>query len=219
MNSIEESTIKEVTESETHFYISLHDSWSFGLSKEYGTTPKIGDKIKLHLTNATTVRGVDLNDIQVFYKSDEQLEQEHKEWCENYEKEKQETFEKEKNQLDSDYESLPDVFKQRIDRFRKNNPKFRVDYEGYEMFCCKEALKIAELLKTPEAIKSFHDNASLEEQIKLVPTLSDGHSGNTFGCACILAYTYANQSDLVSKMHGSLSPLVGSEAFGDIEIP
>ena len=216
MNSVEESIVKGVTESETHYYVSLDSSWSFRFSKEYGLTPKIGDKIKLHLTNATTIRGVDLNDIQIFYKSDEQLDQEHKEWCENYEKEKQERFEKEKDQLDSDYETLPDVFKQRIDRFRKNNPKFRVDYEGYEMFCCKEALKIAEILKTPEAVKSFHD-ADYEDQIILVPTLSDGHSGNTFGCACTLAHIYVTQLDLVPKMHGSLSPLVGSEAFGDLE--
>jgi len=217
MNNIEKGVIKNVTEDETHFYIDIEGSWSFGLSKEYGVKPKIGDAITIYLVNVSMIRGVDINNIQVYYKSDEQLEQEHKEWCDNYEKEKQEAFKRDKEQMDADYEALPDNFKKRIDRFRKNNPNFREDFEKYELFCCTEALKIAGICKTQEDIMKFHE-LGFEEQIKILPTLSDGHSGNTFGCACMLARIQLEMPDKISEFHGSLSPLVGSKTFGDIAI-
>lgn len=47
--------------------------------------------------------------------------------------------------MDVDYENLPDAFKKRIDRFRANNPDFRFEFESYELFCCMEAVKIAEI--------------------------------------------------------------------------
>jgi len=68
-----------------------------------------------------------------------------------------------------------------------------------------------------EEVKSFWD-ADWDKQMKLVPTINDGHSGNTFGCACKLAVLYLESPELVARIHGSLSPLVGSEAFGDIKI-
>lgn len=212
----EDGIIKNVTEDKTHFMIDIDGSWSFCLSKEYEVVPKVGDKVALYTVNVSTVRGVDINNEKIFYKTDAELEAERNEWLINYEKEKQETFEKNKAQLDADYESLPENFKQRIDRFRKNNPKFRVDFESYEMFCCQEALKIAAVCKTTTDIAAFHD-LKWEQQIMVVPTLSDGHSGNTFGFACVLARFQIECPDKVSEAHGSLSVLVGSEAFGDID--
>ena len=208
--------IQKVTEDKDSFYINMVGSWSFCLFKKYGVVPKAGDKVALYTVNYSTVRGVDINDVKVFYKSDAELEAERNEWLINYDKEKLETFEKNKAQLDADYESLPENFKKRIDRFRKNNPKFRVEYEGYEMFCCKEALKIAAVCKTTADITKFHA-LNYEGQLEMVPTLSDGHSGNTFGFACALARFQIECPNRVYEVHGSLSPLVGSEAFGDID--
>lgn len=212
----EDGIIKNVTEDDGHFYIDIEGSWSFGLDKKYGAIPRVGDHVTLHTKNVSTVRGVELNNIQVFYKSDADLEAERNEWLINYDKEKLATFEKNKAQLDADYESLPENFKKRIDRFRKNNPKFRVEYEDYEMFCCKEALKIAAVCKTTADITKFHA-LNYEGQLEMVPTLSDGHSGNTFGFSCALARFQIECPDRVSEAHGSLSVLVGSEAFGDID--
>ena len=214
--STERGVIKKVTESNTHFYIDLEGSSSFGLDKKYGAIPRAGDTINLHTVNFSTVRGVDLNGVPVFYKTDEDLERERQEWLANYEREKLETFEKNKAQMDADYEALPENFRKRIDRFRHNNPKFRVDLEGYELFCCKEALKIAAAFKTVAEITAFHD-MGWEDQLKAVPTLSDGHSGNTFGAACMLARLQIESPGRVYELHGSLSPLVGSEVFGDID--
>jgi hypothetical protein len=114
--------------------------------------------------------------------------------------------------MDADYDALPDDFKQRIDRFRKNNPDFRVDYEAYEMFCCMEAIKIANACKTVENVDKFYKSGNS----KLVPDLSDGHSGNTFGCACLLAKLHLESPELVHQAYGAMSPLVGSKDYGDV---
>jgi len=118
---------------------------------------------------------------------------------------------KQKDSLDADYESLPQIFKNRIYQFRTLNPEFRVKYESYEMFCCKEAVKISAAFSTSEEIDSFA-KLSHEEQIKSVQ-LGDGHSGNTFAFACFLAKTYIDSPNYITKINGALAPLVGSEEY------
>lgn len=211
----EEGIIRRVDESDIGFMISTKDASSFWLDKEWGATPKVGDTIKLYLVNGSTVRGVELNGILLYYKDDDWLEQERQDWLAKYAKEKQERFEAAKAGLDADYLSLPDNFKQRIDRFRANNPKFRVDYESYEMFCCKEALKIAAARETSGRVKWFA-RTFYEKQVKLCPDLSDQHSGNTFGAACWLAYVHLKWPERICQIYGALSPLVGSKEYGDI---
>lgn len=208
----EVGVITEVTESDEHYGISTDQSTSFGLSKEYGVTPKVGDKFVLHCYQGSLVRGLNLNGKLVYYKSDEQLERERQEWLEKNRREKQEAFLKNKAEMDAEYEALPANFQKRIDRFRENNPRFRVDFESYELFCCNEAVKIALACKTVEEIKVFR-GAGWEIQKEIV---SDGHSGNTFGCACLLAQLHLESPESVSKLHGALSPLVGSKKYGDI---
>lgn len=206
-------TIENVEESDNMFFIRMSDGWSFGFEKKHGVIPVIGDSIKIYTASGigSPIRGVDLNGKPVYYKSDEQLEQERQEWLDNNSKEKQEEFNKNRATMDLDYLMLPENFKLRIDRFRNNNPDFRVNYESYELFCCKEAVKIAKACETPEKVKEFRDGKSY-----LVPNLDDGHSGNTFGCACSLAYLHLTNPEFVYKQHGALSPLVGSEEYGDV---
>ena len=210
----EKAKIEGVDELDDSYSILLDNSTGFMLNKKYEYVPQIGDEIEL-FGNGARIRGISANSKMVFYKSDEQLEQERKEWLENNEKEKEKRFEEQKEEMDKDYESLPVEFQRRIDRFRKNNPRFRVDYESYELFCCKEAVKIAGALKTPKAIVKFK-KLKYDKQKKMV-AISDDHSGNTFGCAVMLAYWYVKEKENVVKMHGALSPLVGNEAYGDIE--
>ena len=211
----EEAIIKEITESDDYYSILTDQSMVFGFAKKYGVKPKVGDRIKTYSTRGSEIRGVDLNGVRVFYESDEELERERKEWLANNEREKQDSFQKNKAQMDADYETLPENFRKRIDRFRANNDRFRVDYEGYEVFCCKEALKIAAACGTPEKVQEFA-RAKWEEQKKIVPDLSDGHSGNTFGCACQLAYIHLKWPERIHEPHGALSPLVGSAEYGDM---
>lgn len=208
--------ITRVDEGKSGYTISL-GSTCCGLDKRYGVEPKVGDDARIHTKGGPfgVVRGIDLNGNVVFWKSDQQLEKERQDWLDENERKKQQSFKDNKTNMDRRYNNLPGCFQKRIDRFRANNERFRVDYEDYELFCCEEAIKIAEAIGSPEKVKEF-GGLNWNEQKKLVPDLSNGHSGNTFGAAVHLAYWFLVNQENVKNMHGALSPLVGSEKYGDV---
>jgi len=207
------SVIKEVTDADDeHYDILTEDSKGFYFEKKYGVIPKVGDKITIYSVRGSTIRGIDINDSVVFFKTDKQLDDEHKAWCDNYHKQQEEAFQKNQAKLDADYDSLPAIFKRRIDKFRKANPKFRVEFEGYELFCCKEAMKIAKVCKTKDDFDNFHKLEYAAQ--KEFAGIGDGHSGNTFGASVRLAYWYVTNPENVENEHGALSTLVGCEEYG-----
>ena len=160
-----------------------------------------------------TVRGVEINGNIMYYRTPEEEEERHKKWCDDKDERDKKNFKKMNKKLDEYYNKLPDLFKQRIDKFRNNNPDFRWKYESYEMFCCNEAVKIANALKSIEEIKKWKD-LSFEEQKKLVD-IDEGHSGNTFGCSVNLACWYLSSCpENVVRQYGALAPLVGSKEYG-----
>lgn len=209
--------VENVTENAEYYFIGLQGGQGFSLEKKWGAIPKKDDTGTVVLVQGTLIRGVVLDDNLVFYKTDEVLAKEHEEYVKSQQEKQEAYFVKNKNKMDEEYESLPPVFKKRIDRFRKNNPKFRVKFEKYELFCCREAVKIAEKLQSSEEVLRF-EKLPYEEQIKEIPILSKDHSGNTFGCACYLAYWYLKSPEVVPAIHGALSVLVGSQEYGDIDI-
>ena len=215
-NYQETNVITEVTESEDYYSIS-QDGKCCGLKKEYGVKPKVGDKLTVHTKGGSfgTIRGMDLNGNKIFWKTDEDLESERVEWLRENEEDKQQKYKDNVVEMDKQYNALPKCFKERIDKFRANNDRFRIDYESYELFCCDQAILIAKACKTKEEVQAFKVK-DWDKQLKQVKALSDGHSGNTFGTACALAYWYLEQPENVVKMHGALSPLVGSEEYGDV---
>ena len=213
--------ITEVVDCGDHYTLSCEeiglepkvgDTIGLGFDKKYGE-PKIGDTLEIRVKGASLIAGLKINGEVVFDKTDDEIDSEHAAMIAAKDAQDREAFEKNRTQLDADYESLPDIFKQRIDRFRGNNPDFRWKYEGYEMFCCKQALILAEELKTVDALKEFHA-MDYEDQRKRVPALSDQHSGNTFGCSCSLAAWWIQKPENVIKLHGALAPLVGSKEYG-----
>lgn len=209
-------TITNVTESDDWYEIS-QNGMCCGLKKKYGVKPIVGDKLTVHTKGSSfgTIRGMDLNGDVIFWFSDEELEIQRKEWLDANENKKQLKFKEKVAEMDEKYNNLPDIFKKRIDKFRANNDRFRIDYEDYEVFCCEQAFLIANACKTKEAVQEFK-NKDWKDQIKEVDGLSDGHSGNTFGASCQLAYLYLDNPDNVIKLPGALSPLVGSKEYGDI---
>ena len=196
-NYKETNEITGVSESENYFEIS-HGGMCCGLKKSYEVTPKVGDKLTVHTKGGVfgTIRGMDLNGTPIFWKTDEDLEKERQEWLDKNEADKQQKFKENVSEMDKQYNSLPKCFQERIDKFRANNDRFRIDYESYELFCCEQAVFIAESCKTPDKVKEFKE-MKWEEKLKTVPKLSDGHSGNTFGCAVSLAYWYLSNPDNV----------------------
>ena len=160
----------------------------FILSKRYDVVPKVGDTVNVCTCQGDLIRGVCLNGHKIFYKSDDDLNKEHKIWCDNLHAEQLERFEKSKALMDKDYDSLPQVFKNRIDRFRKESPDFRIAEEAYEVFVIKEGLKIVKNVLKDEMEEFMHSDC--KKQLKMCPELSQGHSSNTIGCACALAFAY-----------------------------
>jgi len=102
------------------------------------------------------------------------------------------------------------VFRQRIKKFTLTKPDW--EHAPYEVFCCREAVKIAKTLKTAEKVREFKD-LDVDEQYKTVK-LAKGHSGNTFGMSVVLAYDYLSNPDAVILEHGALTVLIGCPEYG-----
>jgi len=218
----EEEIITKVTDEEDYYSIVTENNWCSGVEKKYNIRPIVGTKVRFYGKGlGSPIRGLMLDGKMVFYRTQqEQAEKDEQSTIDYYIDQRQE-FEKNKTELDAKYNALPDIFKKRIDKFRRNNPDFRWKYESYEMFVCTEAVKIAEALKTVDAIKSWSGVGNLfnmlpyKEPRKQV-LISDDHSGNTLNMATLLACLYIENPEGVQRLHGALAPLVGSAEYGCI---
>lgn len=214
-NEFYDNILKKVTEyDEDSWKLTVGDGAMISCIKNGSFIPKAGMTVRFYGKGfGYTVRGIEIDGHIMYYRTPAQEEERHKKWCEDQDKERKLAFKKNKKNLDKDYNNLPDLFKKRIDKFRKNNSDFRWKYEGYEMFCCKEAVKIASTLKTVENIQKWKD-LTWEEQKKVVD-IDDGHSGNTFSCSISLACLYLSKCpENVIRQYGALAPLVGSIDYG-----
>jgi len=210
----QETKVVTVKEYEEGWEITRKDGWAFYISKEHGVEPKVGQVARFYGGDiGRPVRGLDLDGQEVFYRTPEQEAELNAQWVREQEAKDKAEFEQNKADLNAQYQVLPEVFQRRIDKFRNNNPDFRWKYEAYEMLVCTQAVMIAEALKTSTAIQSWED-MDFKKQKRLVPGLSDGHSGNTFDAACFLATLYLEQPEGVVKQHGAMAPLVGSKEYG-----
>ena len=209
----EENVITDVKKYENGYDIELDDSaWHF-LVDDVGIEPHIGDVARFYGEGfGRSVRGLLINNQTIFYRSVKEEKKHQENILKKMKFERKERFENDKVKLDNEYASLPPEFQRRIDRFRKGNPEFRIDYEAYEMSVCVDAVKIANTLKTKEKIEEF-SNMKYEDQRQLVD-FSDGHSGNSFSFALLLAKLYVSKPELVEKYHGALTPLVGCKEYG-----
>lgn len=71
----ESNEIVDVQEGEAWYSISI-EGLCCGLKKEYGVKPKVGDHLTLHTKGDRfgTIRGIDLNGKQIFWKTEEELQ-------------------------------------------------------------------------------------------------------------------------------------------------
>jgi hypothetical protein len=234
----EEDVITAVTGPRDGFYTVHMGSMGLGVAEQYddapphGIVPKVGDTIRTYGHFGRPVRGIVIGGSTVFYRTPAEQEAHNQREVERMKQDRRDTFNKERESLDAQYAALPEVFRQRIGRFRENNPDFRWEYESYELFCCTEAVKLAEYLATPEEAARYRSLASQDtyaadkvrwdrewkeqQAIDKAAGMSDGHSGNTHGATVALAYWYLAQPEAVAKMHGALAPLVGSVSYGDV---
>lgn len=215
LRDFQECTVETVIDDGEVWEVRTDNKGIFCLAKSYKVEPKPGDRLKVEIIRGSAIVGITINDEVVFMYTDEQIKEQDSVQASEYVRKKHEEFENTKEQLDKDFEELPEVFKKRIQRFRNANPEFRWEYEPYEMFCCKQAVLMANELKTTEALNEFA-KLSFEEQVKVLPSLNSDHSGNTFGTALTLARFFLNvDQSWVWRWHGALCNLVGCESYGD----
>lgn len=212
----EESIIEEVTEYEGGYEIKHNGSWVLGCERVDGLPmPKRGELLRTYGRGiGAPVRGIIIQGRVYRYLTEAEQQAEHEQWCRDEEAKREQQLTESLTATDKRIAALPTVFRERIEKFQRDGGHaFRRDYEGYELFCCEQAVVIADALKTPEALAAWRE-LPWEQQKAQVPQLGDGHSGNTFGCACGLARLYLESPEYVTKAHGALTPLVGCEAYG-----
>lgn len=218
----EDERIAEVRSVEDGYDIRLADGMGFYVLRQYddaqphGVVPHRGDTARMYGRGlGYPVRGMYIGGRRVFYRTASEHAQDLRKQQDARESEKRREFEgKGRAELDAKYDALPEVFRRRLDKFRATKPDFRWQFEDYEMGCCVDAVKLAGVLKTTEAVRAY---AALpyEEQKKQVPDLAyDMHSGNSFGFAIRLAMLYLANPEHVVLEHGALTPLVGCEEYG-----
>ena len=196
------------------------DGTGFGLDGKYGVAPKVGDVVTLYTHQGSLIHGLDLNGEPIYYRTRAEVDEDRRKETERAQRERDAEFEEQREQRDAAFDALPPIFKRRIIWFRRHNPRFRQDFEPYEMSACVDAVKLAEWAEARddpgEAIQRFRE-LSYEKQKETVPGLAyDQHSGNSFGFAVRLAYHFVTVPENVYQEHGAMVPLVGCIDYGCI---
>jgi hypothetical protein len=197
------------------------EGFTFWMDKPYDDfpAPKAGDLMKLWGKGiGYQVRGLMLiNETGghlAYYKTAEELQEENKKQVEESNECKRLEFEKEAYSLALRVAKLPAIFQQRINKFvHRKGYDWRWKFLSYELFCCEQAVLIAEKLKTPEEVEKFN-KLTFKEQKELIPEIADGHSGNTFGAAVSYAYWLLKDQKVLFNAHGAIAGLVGCEEYG-----
>lgn len=210
----ETSIIKSFTTETGGYSLTFDNGWSFWMP-DVGFAPEVGQTAKLYgRGTGCQVRGLVVNDRVVFYRTEAEQEELNRKDQADRDAKKRTDYDAKADDYNRRVAALPAPFGERINGFRNWKPEtWKYDFEPYELFVCEQAVEIANALKTPEEISRFH-KLEFAEQKKLVAALSDDHSGNTFGAACLLANLYLTKPDLLPKAHGALCTIVGCKDYG-----
>jgi hypothetical protein len=162
---------------------------------------------------ANYTRGIVIDNKVSWYRDPDEAIQDHEDWKVNQKRKRIKEFAENKDKLDARYDALPDVFKKRLDKFRKSDPMFRVDFESYELFCCEEAWACAKHYSTLNALQSAIETPEGANW----PDMASGHSGNTHGCSVGLAQLCLSDSpEFVYGSPPGLAPLTGYSEEKDV---
>lgn len=134
-------------------------------------------------------------------------------------RERMRELERDRPERDRRRAALPEVFRERLAEYERRNPMWRAEFEPYELSVCEDAVAVAKHCgepSSPEALRALEAFRALEWQAQkaAIPTLFDGHSGNSWGCALHLAARYIQSPTYVRGAHGALCPLVGCKEYG-----
>lgn len=204
-------TISEVRDDSEYYSVGCNSLW-LSVSKEYGIVPKVGTTMRTYGGMGYPVRGLVLDGVCAFYKTpadhQERMEieqakkdnEDHRKWVAA------------KPEREAKVAVLPPEFQKRIAWFRHSISDFW-KHEGYEVFCCEQAVVMANALGTHEKVRTFSKHTS-DEQKRLVPDLDEGHSGNTFMAATAMGALYLENPGLLWKWHAAIHGITGCEDGG-----
>lgn len=216
----EDHVLESVTRSGKGYELKQQGGWMLGID-DPGWEPQAGDTARFFGKGfGYTVRGIVIfpkrggMPLVVRYQTADEMQAEHAKQIGERDAEKCREADAHRAENDARIAALPVKFQQRIARFRAGNPNFEWDHQPYELFTCEEAVKIAAALQASGMSAPDFGKLDWKEQKALVPTLDDGHSGNTFGMAVRLAHWYLTRPENVAREHGALVPLVGCKDYG-----
>lgn len=184
--------ITNVFDDEKMFHIETEEGIVFGLEKRFLNefVPKVGDRVTLHLRMCSQIIGVDVNDKEVYFLTDEQIEELEKERLEALKEEYRQKFEEDKAILDEMFKLLPKLLQHRIELFRKFIPNFRVEHEDYELSSVFLAYKLYSHCRA-DTLSALNDNLDKFDIVKYLRThkllKTRGISSNQVSFAKVLA--------------------------------
>lgn len=211
----EDSEITRVDEGGDGWTIE-HKGWSFWVPRanDESVVPVVGARARFYGRGiGSVVRGLFIDGKRVFYRTASEQEAKDKADIEAQNDRDRAKFAENRADHDARIAQLPQVFRDRVEAFQKFSTDWRWQHEGYELYCCEQAVVIVNALGTIDAIREWY-KLPWDEQTKRVTGLDDGHSGNTFGMAARLAMLYLDRPELVEQEHGAMCPIVGCREYG-----
>ena len=196
------------------FVLNCSDGFSLWVENESGLPPPSkGEKVRMYGRGiGYPVRGVTTLKVIYSYQSKSQFDQAEKASALQEARERQLCWENGLSDFLRKKDALPNSLQRRMDFFMRS-PSWGPQFGAYEMFCCRQAVLIAEHCETDEGIVAFAKK-SPSQQLDELPAIGDSHSGNTFYFSCQLASCLIKNPDLTPKMHAAICPLVGCEKGG-----
>jgi len=211
----QEHKLKSVDACKGGWTVTTTEGWSLFVTDEHEKVAPLPGEVARYYGQGVgySVRGVVIEGRTYRYLSQKEAEDEAESRARESEREDREKSIAGRAEFDARVARLPEPLRLRMEGFLATGEAWGPKCGNYELFCCEQAALIAEAMKTGEAVKEFH-KADYKRQRELVPGLDDGHSGNTFGTACMLAHALIEAPGNVPAYHGALCPLLGCEGAG-----
>jgi hypothetical protein len=166
------------------------------------------------------LRGIDIGNNPVFFKTAAQIEEERLAWLQQREieqAEKKRLFYINLADPSSDFNvrlsTLPKVFRQRIVKFFRLGEDFW-SVATYELYACMAAVKIASACRSHRRIHAFCRSSSSEEKLEVLgQEVHDYLSGHQFAFACTLACSYLRSAKSVRTRPGAMQLVTGPKTY------
>lgn len=189
-----DALVSECERQENGWSVTCSDGWSLWITdarNPKGIVPKVGQPISIYGRFGQPVHGVDLGTESVYWMTEKEREADYAVMLAKIDRDRREQYERDREKQNATVEALSPLLKKRMERFRLDRPEEDALEEGYEIFCCQQAEVIVEICKRempnlePSAAIEWFRALPYDLQKKM--GVDDGHSGNTFGGACMLA--------------------------------